>query len=192
MGIDGVTSCMSNVVTSSSLNFFSSRKRKLILRSTEYNAALAASSRNGRNGLSYLDDNLASGETVFYRTRCHWSGMVTTAGVLGTITVGFFVTALRDAHSLTAIRSNGDAMGRQSSEQCCFSFRPPLWLLRLRRGDLRRQPSPTSGSYELPKVCEEEIRVTRIWEFRSARLKTFRSIRTLSDSCWATGPSEFA
>jgi hypothetical protein len=87
-------------------------KRKLDSLQCRVHSAVAASSRNGRNGLSYLDDNLASGETVLYRTRCHWSDMLTTGTVPGAITLFFFVTVMPGAYSLTAIRNDSDAMGR--------------------------------------------------------------------------------
>jgi hypothetical protein len=47
---------------------------------------------------------------------------VNTGAVLGTITVGFFVTVMKGAYSLTAIRSNGDAMGRAIIGAVLFLF----------------------------------------------------------------------
>lgn len=62
--------------------------------------------------MSYLDDNLADGETVLYWTRCHWSDMLTTGAALGTIIVYFFIAAMPFAYSLTAIKNDDDVMAR--------------------------------------------------------------------------------
>ena len=62
--------------------------------------------------MSYLEDNLADGETVLYRTRRHWFDMLFTGAVLGCVTLGFFVAVMPGAYSLAAIRNDGDALAR--------------------------------------------------------------------------------